>query len=112
MVSQQKIRIQLTANLFLEIFPEQENSLFEISEEEAETYSEACYQVLEGKSYEYAFTQDTFRLEVSTDGLVTQFRKDASAGRIIPNIYVGTLTLYYFHKDAPDKKESFSIEVL
>ncbi|MDB5193573.1 MAG: hypothetical protein JWQ96_3136 [Segetibacter sp.] len=112
MVSQQKIRIALAGDLFLDIYPEQENSLFEITEEDAEEFSESRYQILEGRSYEYAFSDNSFRLITSNTKVITQLRREASAGRIIPNIYVGTLTLQYFHKNTPDNKENLTIEVL
>ena len=40
----------------------QEGTLFEIPKEEAQAYGEACYQLVEGKNYEYGITAG-YRLE-------------------------------------------------
>lgn len=45
----------------LELFG-QEGTLFEISKEEAREFGEACYQLMEGKQYEYGIGSD-YRLE-------------------------------------------------
>ncbi len=55
----QPLRIPLTLfneSDFLEIYPENKAKLFEISEEEARENGESTFQILEGNSYEYAFT--------------------------------------------------------
>jgi hypothetical protein len=65
---------------------------FEISEEEANENGESFK--FWKNSYEYAFTNQNHRLNCSIDGIVAEVKRNHSVGRIVPNIYVGTLTLY------------------
>jgi predicted component of viral defense system (DUF524 family) len=97
---------------FLEIYPENKAYLFEISEEEANENGESTFQILEGNSYEYAFTNNKYRLNCSIDGIVSQSKRDPSLGRIVPNIYVGTLTLFITDSLQEDKVFTITIEVL
>lgn len=97
---------------FLEIYPENKARLFEITEEEATENGESTFQILEGNSYEYAFTNKKYRLHCSIDGVVSESKREPSTGRIVPNIYVGTLTLFVTDCTSENKKTSISIEVL
>ncbi len=109
------IRIPLTffnKTDFLEIYPENMGRLFEISEEEAIENGESVFQILEGNSYEYAFTNKNYRLNCSIDGLVSQSKRDPSIGRIVPNIYIGTLTLFVSNTIQEGKEFGITIEVL
>jgi predicted component of viral defense system (DUF524 family) len=109
------IQIPLTffnENDFLEIYPENKGQLFEISEEEANEYGESIFQILEGNSYEYAFTNNNYRLNCSIDGLVSQSKREPSLGRIVPNIYVGSLTLFVSNTIQEGKEFEITIEVL
>ncbi|EJG01276.1 DUF2357 domain-containing protein [Flavobacterium sp. F52] len=109
------IRIPLTLfneTDFLEIYPENMGRLFEISEEEANENGESIFQILEGNSYEYAFTDKNYRLNCSIDGLVSQSKREHSIGRIVPNIYVGTLTLFVSNTIQEGKEFEITIEVL
>ena len=96
----------------LEIYPENKGRLFEISEEEANEYGESIFQILEGNSYEYAFSNKNYRLNCSIDGLVSQSKRESSVGRIVPNIFVGTLTLFVSNTTQEDKEFEITIEVL
>lgn len=111
----QPIQIPLTffneADL-LEIYPENLAKLFEISEDEANENGESTFQILEGNSYEYAFTNKKYRLNCSIDGVVSQSKREPSLGRIVPNIYVGTLTLFVTDSTQEDKEFTITIEVL
>jgi hypothetical protein len=56
----QHIRVPLTLfneTDYLEIYPENKARLFELPEDEANEYGESAFQILEGNSYEYAFTK-------------------------------------------------------
>lgn len=97
---------------YLEIYPENKAKLFQISEEVAQENGESIFQILEGNSYEYAFSEKKYRLKCSIDGIVFQSRRDASLGRIVPNIYVGTLTLFVTDKTQSEKEFEITIEVL
>ncbi|MBK9732183.1 MAG: DUF2357 domain-containing protein [Chitinophagaceae bacterium] len=71
--------------------------------------SEAPYQIVEGKFYDYKidngyFLKDSF-------GIVSGNDFDKSVGRIAPNIYVGTLTLDVCHTKTADKLGSVKLEV-
>jgi predicted component of viral defense system (DUF524 family) len=111
----QYIRIPLTffnETEFLEIYPENKARLFEISEEEANENGESIFQILEGNSYEYAFTNKNYRLSCIIDGVVSQSKREPSLGRIVPNIYVGTLTLYVTDTNRVGKEFTITLEVL
>ncbi|MBF4492145.1 DUF2357 domain-containing protein [Flavobacterium sp. MR2016-29] len=97
---------------FLEIYPENKGRLFEISEEEANENGESNFQILEGNCYEYAFTNKNYRLNCSIDGIVSQSKRDPSLGRIVTNIYVGTLTLFVTDITQESKEFEVNIEVL
>lgn len=96
----------------LEIYPENKARLFEISEDEANKNGESIFQILEGNSYEYAFKNKKHRLKCSIDGVVSQSKREPSVGRIVPNIYVGTLTLFVSDSTQEDKEFKITIEVL
>lgn len=79
--------------LKLTIYPEGNAELKEIDILEAEEFSESQFQILEGNSYEYYFSNDKFQLSSSIYGIVIPSKRHLSSGRIVPNIYVGTLIL-------------------
>lgn len=97
---------------YLDLYPENRAGLFEISAEEARENGESIYQILEGNSYEYAFTNKNHRLNCSIHGIVSQSKREASAGRIVPNIYVGTLTLFVNDTAGADREYPVTVEVL
>lgn len=112
-----KQHIQIPLTFFnetdiLEIYPENKARLFEISEDEANENGESIFQILEGNSYEYAFTSEQYRLNCSIEGVVSQSKREPSVGRIVPNIYVGTLTLFITDSTQEGKEFSITIEVL
>jgi predicted component of viral defense system (DUF524 family) len=82
-------------DLYLEIKSLSENAIIEISDEEVNLYGEAKYQLKEGCSYEYQFSDENiFFKEASTNNLIVNSSKfSKNRGTINPNIYVGTHTL-------------------
>lgn len=97
--------------LKLTIYEEYDNSLFLINDDEAIINGEANVQLLEGRSYEYKLSKETFSLHTSINGIVSISKRESSSGRITPNIYVGTLSL--FVRDNNSSQESkISVEVL
>lgn len=79
--------------LILSIYPEGNAEFRQIDILEAEEFSESQYQILEGNSYEYHFNKEGFQLVASIFGIVIPSKRHSSSGRIVPNIYVGTITL-------------------
>ena len=114
-VIKQNIQIPLTffnQTDFLEIYPENKARLFEVTEDEANENGESVFQILEGNSYEYAFTNQKYRLNCSIDGIISQSKREPSQGRIVPNTYVGTLTLFVTDSTLEGKEFTITIEVL
>jgi predicted component of viral defense system (DUF524 family) len=72
-----------------------ENTLFEISDEDVMRYGEAKFQLIEGCSYEYQFTDDTikFKEKSKKNAIVSHSKFGKHKGSINPNIYVGTHSL-------------------
>lgn len=83
----------IESGLILTIYPEGNAVFKEIDILEAEEFSESQFQILEGNSYEYHFNKDNYQLAASISGIVIPSKRHSSSGRIVPNIYVGTLTL-------------------
>jgi len=102
----------LESGLILTIYPEG-NALFrEIDILEAEEFSESRFQILEGNSYEYHFNKENFQLSASISGIVIPSKRHSSSGRIVPNIYVGTLTLDILNTAKESAISKLDIEVL
>lgn len=102
----------LNDKLTLTIYEEYDNSLFLINEDEAITNCEATVQLLEGRSYEYKLSNENYRLYTSINGIVSTSNRDNSSGRITPNIYVGTLSLFVQDSNKQFQETSISVEVL
>ncbi|NTS39953.1 DUF2357 domain-containing protein [Flavisolibacter sp. BT320] len=88
------IRLNLSAkrSITIEIYSETStDDVFLVGEEEARENGESPYQILEGHSYEYGIEKG-FVLE-QIGGIVIQSKKSQNQGRIVPGIYVGTLTI-------------------
>lgn len=101
----------IESGLKLFIYPEPNSFLSEIEEEEALKNGESRFQLLEGNSYEYKLSNDKFRLQCSVRGVVTISNRDKSSGRIIPNTYVGTLTIFISNEKVIDKEHPIYLEV-
>jgi len=99
------------SDLTLTIHPEPWSLLFEIDENEAAKFGESPYQLLEGNSYEYKFNKEEYRLKCSYSGIVTVSNQDKSRGRIVPNIYVGTLTMLVYKIGFEEKEYPVYLEV-
>jgi predicted component of viral defense system (DUF524 family) len=113
----QKDFLQISLNnietgLILTIYPEDNAELREIDIFQAEEYSESQFQILEGNSYEYHFNKDNFQLSASISGIIIPSKRHLSSGRIVPNIYVGTLTLDIINTAEFKTVSSFDLEVL
>ena len=102
----------LESGLILTIYPEGKAEFREIHLLEAEEFSESQFQILEGNSYEYNFNKDNFQLSASISGIVIPSKRHSSSGRIVPNIYVGTLTLDILNTANHIAISTLDIEVL
>jgi predicted component of viral defense system (DUF524 family) len=102
----------LESGLILTIYPEGNAVFREIDILEAEEFSESQFQILEGNAYEYSFNKDNYQLQTSISGIVIPSKKHSSSGRIIPNIYVGTLTLDILNSVENSTTSKLDIEVL
>lgn len=80
--------------VWLKIYPEttEPRNLWQIDELEAQRNGEAPTQILEGFSYEYEL-QEGFSF-VREQTVIYPSKREGSAGRIVPGIYIGTLNLY------------------
>lgn len=85
----------IRSNLFIEIEEWQENTLFEISDEDVIRYGEAKIQLVEGCTYEYQFSDEEiqFKEKSKKNAIVSYSKFGKHKGSINPNIYVGTHTL-------------------
>ena len=88
------------------------DTLFRVSGEDALSNGEAEVQILEGCVYEYVLSDSEYRLNAPVKGIVNESRKDKHRGTISPNFYVGTLSLYVFHHQNSEKKQTVKLEVL
>lgn len=102
----------IDSGLVLTIYPEGNAELREINISEAKEFSESQFQILEGNCYEYHFNKDNFQLSASISGIVIPSKRHSSSGRIVPNIYVGTLTLDILNIDENKIISKLDIEVL
>ena len=114
-MEENKQHIQIPLSFFndtdyLEIYPENNAKLYQITEDEANENGESIFQILEGNCYEYAFNNNNYRLRC--DGIVIPSKRAQSQGRIVPNIYVGTLTLFVSDSTKDGKEFSITLEVL
>lgn len=102
----------IETGLTLYIYPEG-NALFrEIDILEAQEFSESRFQILESNSYEYHFDKNNYQLTASIPGIVIPSKRHLSSGRIVPNIYVGTLTLDILNTTEKTTVSEFDLEVL
>jgi hypothetical protein len=71
------------------------NTLFEISDEDVIQFGEAKYQLKEGCSYEYQFSDPNFSFKEKSNKnlIITPSKFSKNRGSINPNIFVGTHTL-------------------
>lgn len=108
-----KIQIPLFGGSQIEfsVFSESENheSLRLITEADAAEFGEAPLQLMEGHCYEYMI-EDGYKLQ-EISKIVSISRISKSAGRITPNIYVGTLVLDVLDSKTFEKRGEFSVEV-
>ncbi len=99
-------------DIILSIYPERNSRVFEIDDLNASENGESHFQLLEGHSYEYTFSDKNLRLVTTISGVIYESKREASSGRITPNIYVGTLTLFVKDISRDDVEHKLYVEVL
>ena len=87
--------------LILDIEGDSADSTIEIPEEKALECAESQYQIKEGCTYDYQFNNKAFGL-TPRPPQITVSKFNSYAGRLNPNIYVGSLRLDLICKDDPD----------
>lgn len=103
---------EIESGLTLSVYPEGNSSFRIIDALDANEFSESPYQVLEANTYEYSFNKSSYQLKANIPGIVIPSRKHASSGRIVPNIYVGTLTLEIVDNENGKFIGTLNLEVL
>lgn len=98
--------------LTLDIISEGTNAIYKIDENIANENGEATLQILEGRSYDYEFSDTEYRLRCSINGIISPTNKKEHRGRIVPNIYVGTLQLEIFKSTNSRDLFKIALEVL
>ena len=103
---------EIESGLTLSIYPEGNSDFRIIDALDAKEFSESAYQILEGNTYEYGFNKSSYQLKTNIPGIVIPSKKHASSGRIIPNIYVGTLALEIIDGENDKFIDTLNLEVL
>ena len=102
----------IESGLTFSIYPEKNSDFRIIDSFEAVEFSESQYQILEGNSYEYYFNKNNYQLTANIPGVIVPFKRHYSSGRIVPNIYVGTLALEIVDTDINTSVYKLDLEVL
>jgi len=100
--------------LFLEVIPEDNCLIREITDFDAENFNESKYQLFEGHYYEYEFigtNSNKYRLESHAHNIIIPSKRSCSRGRLSPNFYVGRLQVFIVN-DETNNKYPISFEVL
>jgi predicted component of viral defense system (DUF524 family) len=109
-LSRMKIPLSyIEEGLELEIIGDSEQSLNEITEQEAMQYGEATFQLKEGCAYEYKFSDQNFRFNPENP-IVSVSKFDLHKGRLSPNIFVGTTSLEIIDQEAT-RKGNLNLEI-
>lgn len=100
-------------DLKLFIFPEGKSKCFIIDYENASLNAESPFQILEGNSYEYNFNKDNYQLKNDVQGIIIPSKTNKTSGRIVPSIFVGTLTVEIInYNDYNSTNKNIKLEVL
>ncbi|MDD2475041.1 MAG: DUF2357 domain-containing protein [Dysgonamonadaceae bacterium] len=104
------ITVEIKQGLDFTLYPKRDNAfVYEIDTAEAEEYGEATIQILESNSYEYEFSDNSYRLNPTKECRPSKSKKE-SRGDIEPGNYVGTLELDII-KDGKEELK-YHLEVL
>jgi predicted component of viral defense system (DUF524 family) len=96
-------------SLLLTINERKAYTLFVI--EDAEEHGEAMHQLIEGCFYDYELSNPEYYLADPFDNIVQPHKRITHIGRIAPNIYVGTLEIPLYRKEATEPSAKIQLEV-
>jgi len=99
----------IESNLSLTINERSANTLFVA--EDAEENNEAMYQLKEGCFYDYELSSPEYLLADPFDNIVQPHKRVSHIGRIVPNIYVGTLEIPVYRKGELHPAGKMQLEV-
>lgn len=102
------VKLQNGEIILLRISSKSPQSMFFMEGKELEE-SEAPYQIVEGKFYDYIIDEGYYLKD--SFGIVSGNDFNKSIGRIAPNIYVGTLTLDVYKSKVSERVGSVKLEV-
>ncbi|MGQ1911531.1 DUF2357 domain-containing protein [Marinifilum sp. RC60d5] len=107
-----EISSKVRSDVKLQIYSEskREDSLQEVEFADAIANGESPYQLMEGYSYEYYFSNENYELE-EIAGIVRPSRRGKNSGRITPKIYVGTLQLTIIESESKELIDTIALEV-
>jgi len=100
----------IKSGLKLELFARQSNSLFDLKDE-ALNSNEARYQLVEGCFYDFSLTDDKYFLGNIEGNIIQAHRKHKHTGSIVPNIYVGTLSIPLYAVNNANPLHNIKLEV-
>jgi len=96
--------------LKLEIIARQSNSLFD-KKDDVLNSNEARYQLIEGCLYDYSLNKVDYFLGDIEGNIIQAHKKHRHTGSIVPNIYVGTLSIPLYIIDNATPIYQFKLEV-
>ena len=100
-------------NDFLIITSDKTASCRELDLDKAREFNESPFQLLEGNFYDFEFESTTrHTLSCSFQNVVVPHSKKPFRGRIIPNIFVGTLTIAILEIETKKETQKIILEVL
>lgn len=86
------------------------DSLFDAEENAAEN-NEARYQLVEGCYYDYQLSDSGYVLGDIGENIIQQHKRTANLGTIVPNIFVGTLSIPLLDKHTSEELCKIELEV-
>lgn len=100
-------------NDFLIITSDKSSSCIELEIEKARELNESPFQLLEGCFYDFEFESTmTHTLSCSFQNIVVPHTRKPFRGRIIPNVFVGTLTIAIVEIGTKKETQKITLEVL
>jgi predicted component of viral defense system (DUF524 family) len=96
--------------LKLWISAKRDGTLFDAIDTAVEN-NEARFQLVEGCYYDYAISDDNYKLDDIGENIILQHKRHSNIGTVSPNIFVGTLEIPLLKKESLEKCETIFLEV-
>lgn len=107
------ISIPFTKDIRIEVFADGNDHLYQLDTEFAIEIGESPYQIAEGAFYEYEIIgSEEYGLRTPSTRVVKESKRNATRGRIEPNIFVGKLKVEVYRISDEQRVGSFDLEVL